>query len=415
MSWLPKPYPDETFYSLLVRLHLYLGRPTYSAFSRMLTGGRHYVALSHLPCGLSALGEHLKLGRTAVDQLIDRTTTFNYHTAFASEAVRDRARTEMHEIGSSLHLVLGLATFPISLPDRLRFCPQCLAEMEGEFGEVWWCRSHQLPGVEVCHRHGSWLEGAFPVTTANRHSLVFPRVHQKGMRLETASKPTDAQALFARLSAELLVNPPRAKSPPGWHSHYRHILNDTGLIRGNSQVRANAVHDRIRKFWTSNGGFQCPSDLLSKSALVDFFRNQRRLAPPAQHLLIGQALAALPPQERPFGRPPYRCENPLAEHFGERVVTRLRTVRDKGKLHGHFSCDCGYSYSRTRQIDGSIGCVRLRECGPAARRFLGSDIAAGMSLRAKARKMRVDPMTVKAIEHRLSLTNSFNQSREQSV
>ena len=45
MSWLPKPYPDETFYSLLVRLHRYMGRPTYS-------GG---ALLFHL---LSKLCEH---------------------------------------------------------------------------------------------------------------------------------------------------------------------------------------------------------------------------------------------------------------------------------------------------------------------------------------------------------------------
>ena len=271
MSWLPKPYPDETFYSLLVRLHRYLGRPTYSAFSRMLTGGRHYVALSHLPCGLLVLGEHLKLDRTAVDQLIDRTTTFNYHTAFASEAVRDRARAEMHEIGSSLHLVRGLANFAITLADRLRFCPQCLAEMEREFGETWWCRAHQLPGVEVCYRHGAWLKNALLITKANRHALASPEIHRTGLNKERGSEPTNSQILFARLSADLLVKPPQAKSPSGWHSHYHRILSETGLVRGNSQVQADAVHRRIQRFWATKDGLEGPSALLTKAALVDFF------------------------------------------------------------------------------------------------------------------------------------------------
>ena len=101
--------------------------------------------------------------------------------------------------------------------------------------------------------------------------------------------------------------------------------------------------------------------------------------------------------ERPFGAPPYACENPLADHFGQRVVTQLTLVRDRGKIHGHFACACGYSYSRTRQVTGKIGAPRIREYGPLADAFLNSETASQMSLRAKARFMRIDPMTVKAI------------------
>lgn len=400
MSWLPSPFPDETFYSLLVRLHRYLGCPNYAAFSRMLTGGRHYVALCHLPCGVLNLGERAGLDRQAVDRLIRQTTTINYHSAFASSQARQRALDQIRHAGSSLQFMLGLALFPIGLPERLRFCADCLAEMKREVGEVWWCRAHQLPGVDVCHKHGIRLGTSSSCSDANRLKLIEPTIDPEEIRYERRQPPFEGCLEFAKLSASLLDQPPPARSPLAWYEYYRERLTDRGLLRGNCQISAKKIATQIRRFWSGFAGVPHCVELTDEPAITRFFGNRRRLAPPAQHILIDRALHAAPLEEGPFGPPPYACENPLADHFGQRVVSQLTLVRDRGKIHGHFACGCGYSYSRTRQVDGEIGAPRIREYGPLADTFLKSETASLMSLRAKGRHMRIDPMTVKAIAQR---------------
>lgn len=406
MSWLPSPFPDETFYSLLVRLHRYLGCPNYAAFSRMLTGGRHYVALCHLPCGVLNLGERAGLDRDAVDQLIRQTTTINYHSAFASAQVRERSLGQIRHSGSSLQFILGLALFPIALPERLRFCAECLAEMKRDVGEVWWCRAHQLPGVDACHKHGTWLRTSSSYSDANRLKLIEPGCDLEGASDESRQPPSEGCLELAKLSARLLDQPPPARSPLAWYEYYRERLIDRGLLRGNCQISAKKIATQIRRFWSGFGGGPHCAELTDEPAITRFFGNRRRLAPPAQHILIDHALDATPLKEGPFGLPPYACVNPLADHFGQRVVSQLTLMRDRGKLHGHFTCKCGYSYSRTRQVNGEIGAPRIREYGPLADAFLNSEKASQMSLRAKARHMRVDPMTVKAISQRGQVTGN---------
>ncbi|WP_370275438.1 TnsD family Tn7-like transposition protein, partial [Hyphomonas atlantica] len=261
-------------------------------------------------------------------------------------------------------------------------------------------------GVDVCHKHGIRLGTSSSYSDANRLKLIEPDCDLEGASDESQQPPFEGCLEFAKLSAKLLDHPPPARSPLAWNDYYRERLADRGLLRGNCQINAKKIATQIRRFWSGFAGVPHCGRMTDEPAITRFFGNRRRLAPPAQHILIDRALDAAPLMEGPFGAPPYACENPLVDHFGQRVVTQLTLVRDRGKIHGHFACVCGYSYSRTRQVNGEIGTPRIREYGPLADAFLNSEKASQMSLRAKARHMRVDPMTVKAIAQRGQVTGN---------
>jgi len=410
MDWLPTPYPDETFYSVLVRLHRYLGRPRFAAFARAVSGRRHFVALCQLPCDLQAVADHFGWSEQALDDLIRSTTTFSYHTAFASESVRARALQQMKGAGASLQLILGLATFPVPLPSTLQFCPECVAQMLSATGEAWWTRSHQLPAVLVCAEHGTWLRRSpVEISARTRHVLVSPEDAVDEAPVDQAHSSLSRQGRsrlieLAHLSQALLDHPPAPESPAGLHQQYWSMLADRDLLQGTAHLRAAKLRELLKRYW-GDVLKQVPGLSITQEGtsdwITDLLRNRRRLAPPAQHLVLRQALGSLEPVKRPFGPPPWPCHNPLATHCGERVVTEHRLVRDRGKLHGHFTCSCGYSYSRTRQRDGTVGKPHLRAFGPTAAEFLRSADGAGLSLRGKARVMRVDPKTVLRIEREL--------------
>ncbi|MBQ7348010.1 MAG: TniQ family protein [Clostridia bacterium] len=93
------------------------------------------------------------LPTTGVAELYRQTSLFPIWSltcgrALASHRIgmlsRDRGRTS---------LITPLA----DVFQELKFCPQCREQDLNEMGEWYYRRSHQIPGVAVCHRHGCAL------------------------------------------------------------------------------------------------------------------------------------------------------------------------------------------------------------------------------------------------------------------
>lgn len=53
---------------------------------------------------------------------------------------------------------IGLSADRLRMPTFLRFCPSCVEQDRTDFDETYWHRVHQLPGVEVCPHHATFLE-----------------------------------------------------------------------------------------------------------------------------------------------------------------------------------------------------------------------------------------------------------------
>lgn len=104
---------------------------------------------------------------------------------------------------------------------RFRMCLVCVREQETLDGIPYWKRSHQLPGVLVCHKHECDLIDACPNCGPFRHRngrCVLPdrRCRNCGYAFGTtrhraaASADRDGLCKYARLSAELIA----ANIPP---------------------------------------------------------------------------------------------------------------------------------------------------------------------------------------------------------
>lgn len=51
-----------------------------------------------------------------------------------------------------------LGIFSKHIPEWLQFCPICTESDIQKFGESYWHRLHQVPGVKVCPIHNVFLE-----------------------------------------------------------------------------------------------------------------------------------------------------------------------------------------------------------------------------------------------------------------
>jgi hypothetical protein len=155
----PPPYPGELFYSMCARFsermqYRYPGSVmielfgTARAWSTIDPPRRLHHLVAALPPGYPC----------TVDKWIDEHTLLPFYSPFVQPDRFARLR-EPKASGSP-----GRAPFIISrhppMPDRLRFCPLCVQEDRRQFGECYWHRLHQAPGIYVCPVHKTFLESS---------------------------------------------------------------------------------------------------------------------------------------------------------------------------------------------------------------------------------------------------------------
>lgn len=403
---LPAPREGETLYSVLARFGRYLNAAEAGPLMAGLLGRRHAVASVDLPGNLAALV------RTAaederdetIDRIVDTLTGFLFHTAYAPAEVRDSVRSAMRGDVTGVYTRLGLATFKIRPPARLRFCPECLDAMEREKGDLWWRREHQLPGVPVCAIHGVALRLS-DVEPGDRGRHTFVPATREVCRADAepavvaGEDDMDRLADLARAAAALLDVPPPARGYDGIMEDHRAALGRVGLMRSARKVDHVALLAAFRARWGGVPelvpGLELSADH-ERSWLAALVRNGRRAAHPLQHLMLGlmidgmEAVAA----DGPFGAGPWPCRNPLAGHHGQPVIGTVGVRRDRGARYGDFACSCGYLYTVGVSAGGEVGPPRYRRFGPLLAPAITAAVERGDGLRRTAAALGLDPKTL---------------------
>lgn len=403
----PAPRTGETLYSVLARFGHYLNASESGPLMREVLGRRHAIAATDLPGGLAALVRDFEEDRRAraANMIINRLTAYPFHTAFMPADVREDVRRAMLGDVTGVYTRLGLATFKVRPPERLRFCPLCLDEMEQEHGDAWWRREHQLPGVLVCPHHGTMLRlSDVEPGDRNRHSFVPASravCHDDAEEAVIAVDAVDRKRLadLSRLAAALLSCPPPPRTHAETHARYRARLAQVGLMRSALKVDQVALRGAFLERW---GGLHLliPGLRLhedpEQSWLAALVRSGRRAAHPLHHLMLTAVLDGLAdvPFVQPFGSGPWPCRNPLAAHHGFAVIEMVSVRRDRAVLYGDFACSCGYLYTISRSADGRLGKPRYRRFGPLLLPALQAAVNHGAGLRATARALGIDPKTV---------------------
>jgi hypothetical protein len=148
---LPRPYPDEIIGSTLMRGCRHLGIPQ-KRMAPLLRGSAGTT--SHfLPSFTNVIAESVGL---PMHEVLYGHTVFPYVTAFMlTETV---AALERKFLEYSVHAKSSFSTLQSRASVQFfRVCVQCLSEDSRLYGESYWHRSHMLPGVHVCLKHGTQL------------------------------------------------------------------------------------------------------------------------------------------------------------------------------------------------------------------------------------------------------------------
>lgn len=421
LAYFPEIYPDELLYSVLARYHLHVcsrspKHTLYDLFGEI--GVRASVSLqSHL----AALSQRIPADRgLSPKKLAHDFTLYFYYTAFEPKPVGECVLTSLMDgPADAVHARLGISASAISAPTHLRYCPTCLNDMLLRYGEVYWRRSHQLPGVLVCPEHGTALaDSAISQRSSNQH--LFIAADQKNCPPVTmlpfwASSLRHVTLLneIAKRSVALLEHSQLPSSFGEWSAYYRSAVIDRGFGKGKESLDQSGLKEAVSNL------FEPLSDLIpggiGDTWPIAMVRKHRKAFHPLRHVLFQLFLESHAPLRRvapPFGKEPWPCFNRFADHYGQNVIREIAVRREQNRVVGRFSCDCGFVYSREM---GSNDSPHILDFGPLLDDQIRQKVAEGLGLRAIARCLVIDPGTVRLHAYRLGLKVPWKKLSERTV
>ncbi|CAO3417840.1 TnsD family Tn7-like transposition protein [Azospirillum doebereinerae] len=316
LPYFPAPYPDELLYSLLARYHRHTCSISPKRTLEDLFGSRNVRATMDLPGHLGALSRHLPPDQDLTpERLAIEFTLFPYYTTFQPPAVvTDVLATLINGAADGIHLRLGMATSTVPTPAALRYCPACYTVALGRWGERYWRRTHQLPGVLVCPDHGVPLvdSGVIP-GLGHQHEFIAAddRTYEPDTPPPQWANDERCRNILLQVaarSAVLLTVPPQGVDPADMTASNRHALVDRHLASTNGRVDQRQLHDA---FNTAFAPVRAVLQELSETTwLPSIVRKHRHAFHPLHHILFGLFLdryAPLPNTTR--SAPPRRVAN----------------------------------------------------------------------------------------------------------
>ncbi|XWK89101.1 MAG: TnsD family Tn7-like transposition protein [Phormidium sp.] len=244
IGFFPDPYPDELLYSVLARFQERVHYPSRESLVGELFGTKKAFATIDLPSHLCRLIASLPPGHLyTVDGFINNHTLLPFYSPFCTKERITAIRENMGD-GKKLgfHYRIGIVSSRISLPTSLKFCPLCAREDIEQFGEYYWHRLHQVPGVEVCPIHAIFLENSSALTrnrTNNQEFISAGQVIQLiSPRPLNLSNP--CHLILSEIAHDvvwLLNQRIETNNLESFRSYYLYLLGKGGLLNDNATVR----------------------------------------------------------------------------------------------------------------------------------------------------------------------------------
>lgn len=174
-NFFPVPFPDETLHGVLSRYCRLAGLASFSALKEFNTGKAHFAKATALPCGIDELARLIPASAgLTTEALVFNHTMLSYFRPFLPAPQGTLACSQMaYGTSQGLALRLGIVASTLTRFQRIRYCAECVRTDDERFGQAYWHRVHQLPGVWICPIHRRVLTVADPHWCRSRNGTPF--------------------------------------------------------------------------------------------------------------------------------------------------------------------------------------------------------------------------------------------------
>lgn len=429
LPWFPTPYPDELLYSVLARYHVRSGNTSYKITTEELFGTRTVRSVWDLPANTKLLISNIGPYMTK-DMLLFQHTMYPYYAHFLKPEQEKKVRESMYEQkGGTIHTRSGVAASNVKVKTHLWVCSECIDSDMNSYGETYWRRVHQAPGVYICPHHGNILEETIiAVKEHNQHEFVAASstVERTPYNLSGFSDQDIKQLQQVACYTDwLLQNKDFQKLSNTVRNYYMELLKRRGLTSVNGRVKRDQLYHSFQSSFSPRllNLLQSPISLTESDWLTQIFQKHRKSFHPIRHILIMLFLETNPAEYKkvgeyhPFGEAPYYCLNPVCPAYRQRVIQHVEITPcyNTRKPVGTFQCDCGFIYSRRgpdQSIEDAFRIGRIKEYGSVWKKRLEKLVIEGKRLYEIKVELQCDVATVKKYAEEMQLKVSWKRSEQ---
>ncbi|WP_244369541.1 TniQ family protein [Pseudoalteromonas xiamenensis] len=249
MACLPVPYPDELLYSVIARYGVHAGITSPKQLLDEVFQDRHIIASVALQGHLAQISAHYQGNADLTPyRLLQGHTLYPLYSPFVLPNIAAQAKHELlTDCKHSAEVQLGKAASKVKSPHYLRYCPLCVTEQVARFGEPFWTRRWQLPGLSVCAEHGVQLINS-PVLISEAHRHQFIALSPHALLHSTTSFTSHKTTLLAEYAQQLLNLSEQNIHPLQWSYFYHHLAYQLGFVRG-KQVEHDLIAQLVLGYW----------------------------------------------------------------------------------------------------------------------------------------------------------------------
>ena len=150
INYFPNPYPDELWYSVICRYHIWSGNIDPINTIRELFYNKEYVDVGTSFPSNSIYKIGSQLTALNIEKIATEHTLFKY--AYRLYPLNEKYKMlEMIKSGN-IQWPGKLCIYHTEKP-KLKYCPLCLKEDTQKYGEPYWHVSHQIPVIQICKKH----------------------------------------------------------------------------------------------------------------------------------------------------------------------------------------------------------------------------------------------------------------------
>jgi len=195
---LPSWIPGECFFSWASRYHLIAGNRLPEQTNMALFGQRRWGYQHDLPSPLNAFFTRTGGTMGHARAIARERTLLPFYLPHRSQDFAAEAYRAIEEPSSvMIKYRLGILTSRFRGNHPLKACPQCMLEDEHTQGTPIWHRTHQLPGVWVCPKHGlSLKQCTLKATGTSRFAWFLPSEPILTNHNNVEPSPQDRKELF---------------------------------------------------------------------------------------------------------------------------------------------------------------------------------------------------------------------------
>ncbi|MFC9540287.1 TnsD family Tn7-like transposition protein [Lysinibacillus sp. NPDC056959] len=410
--YFPEPYNNELYYSILARYHYYSGDILASYTLKELTGRTRNINFE-VPMGIDNLVTKAKVFSSTYsrDFFINNHTIIPIVRPFKKIEWTRKLKEENFE-GLRFDF-FGYKENDIKSKEHLYYCPECLKEQFEKYGEGYWNRIHQVPGIFVCTNHRIALI-KHPVNIHNIQGVEFALPRFEDTKREQRKYKSDVLESLLNLSEDIeyLLEKNFDVFPENYfYEKYVTLLEIKGIaypmLKREQRLKILMLDHFPHEFLEMlNSSFSPSTSWLPK------FKGKSRVTTlhPIRHLLLMRLLCGSAREffeneyeYKPFGTGPWICMNPFADHYLEKVVKKVDVSihNGNGDIQGDMKCSCGFVYRirvwEKSPLDIEYFSNRIMEKGPIWEQKFNDLIKQRLTINEIAHRTNMSRPTIRKI------------------